>query len=131
MAQGRFHRSPPVPRVIDQRRLLAPEKGELLQTTRPYPVLCGRKSGYAPVEMTILFWDVIPRCHEKYEMLAAIKLSSRPEPSWALRPIQGDEKRLGPATTIYATVVVPFVIPSVPGFPTSPALTGNYLCGSP
>jgi hypothetical protein len=28
------------------------------------------------------------------------------------RPTQGDEKRLGPATTLYRTVALPFVIPS-------------------
>jgi hypothetical protein len=27
------------------------------------------------------------------------------------RPTQGDEKRLGPATTLYRTVALPFVIP--------------------
>ena len=37
-----------------------------------------------------------------------------------LWPIQGDEKRLGPATIVYGTVPLSFVIPSVPGFPTSP-----------
>jgi hypothetical protein len=30
------------------------------------------------------------------------------------------EKRLGSATTVYGTVALSFVIPSVPGFPTSP-----------
>jgi hypothetical protein len=29
-----------------------------------------------------------------------------------LRPTQGDEKRLGPATTLYGTVALSFVIPS-------------------
>jgi hypothetical protein len=29
-----------------------------------------------------------------------------------LGPTQGDEKRLGPATTFYGTVALPFVIPS-------------------
>jgi hypothetical protein len=29
-----------------------------------------------------------------------------------LRPTQGDEKRLGPATTPYETVALPFVIPT-------------------
>jgi hypothetical protein len=28
------------------------------------------------------------------------------------RPTQGDEKRLGPATTLYGTVALSFVIPS-------------------
>ena len=37
-----------------------------------------------------------------------------------LWPIQGDEERLGPATTLSATITLSFVIPSVPGFPTSP-----------
>jgi hypothetical protein len=37
-----------------------------------------------------------------------------------LRPTQGDEKPLGPATTLYGTDALSFVIPSVPGFPTSP-----------
>ena len=32
------------------------------------------------------------------------------------------EKRLGSATTLYGTVALSFVIPSVPGFPTSPLL---------
>jgi hypothetical protein len=31
---------------------------------------------------------------------------------WAWGPTQGDEKRLGPATTLYRTVALPFVIPS-------------------
>jgi hypothetical protein len=29
-----------------------------------------------------------------------------------LRPVEGDEKRLGPATTFYGTVALSFVIPS-------------------
>jgi hypothetical protein len=29
-----------------------------------------------------------------------------------LRPTEGDEKRLGPATTFYGTVALSFVIPS-------------------
>src|SRR6266702_6525131 len=33
---------------------------------------------------------------------------------------QGDEKSLRPATTLYRTIALSFVIPSVPGFPTSP-----------
>ena len=37
-----------------------------------------------------------------------------------LWPTQSDEKHVGPATTFYATVALSFVIPSVPGFPTSP-----------
>jgi hypothetical protein len=37
-----------------------------------------------------------------------------------LWPTPCDEKGLGPATTLYATVVLSFVIPSVPGFPASP-----------
>jgi hypothetical protein len=45
-----------------------------------------------------------------------------------LRPTQGDEKRLGPATTLYGTVALSFVIPSVPGFPTSPlSLETTYV----
>jgi hypothetical protein len=36
---------------------------------------------YAPVEMTILFEGRIPRFQEKYEILAATELSSRPERS--------------------------------------------------
>ena len=36
-----------------------------------------------------------------------------------LPPTQGDEKRLGSATTLYGAVALSFVIPSVPGFPTS------------
>jgi hypothetical protein len=28
-----------------------------------------------------------------------------------LRPTQGDEKRLGPATTLYGTIALSFVIP--------------------
>jgi hypothetical protein len=35
----------------------------------------------APVEMTILFEDRISRFQEKYEILAATELSSRPERS--------------------------------------------------
>jgi hypothetical protein len=35
------------------------------------------------------------------------------------RPTQGDEKSPRPATTLYRTVALSFVIPSVPGFPTS------------
>jgi hypothetical protein len=37
-----------------------------------------------------------------------------------LWPIRGDEKRLGPATTLYGAIALSLVIPSVPGFPTSP-----------
>jgi hypothetical protein len=37
-----------------------------------------------------------------------------------LRPTQGDEKRRGPATTLYETVAFSFVIPSEAEFPTSP-----------
>jgi hypothetical protein len=36
----------------------------------------------APVEMTILFEDRIPRFQERYEILAATELSSRPEISF-------------------------------------------------
>jgi hypothetical protein len=36
------------------------------------------------------------------------------------RPTQGDEKSLRPATTLYRTVALSFVIPSEPRFPTSP-----------
>jgi hypothetical protein len=36
---------------------------------------------YAPVEMTILFKGRIPRFQEKYDILAATELSSRPERS--------------------------------------------------
>ena len=42
-----------------------------------------------------------------------------------LWPTQGDEKRLGLATTLYGTVALSFVIPSVPGFPTSPLSPGT------
>jgi hypothetical protein len=35
-------------------------------------------------------------------------------------PIQGDQKHLGPATALYGSVALSFVIPSVPGFPTLP-----------
>jgi hypothetical protein len=37
-----------------------------------------------------------------------------------LWPIQGDGKRFGLATTLYGTVALSFVIPSVPGFPAPP-----------
>ena len=30
----------------------------------------------------------------------------------SIRPIQGDEKHLGPATTLYKTAAISFVIPS-------------------
>jgi hypothetical protein len=40
---------------------------------------------YAPVEMTILFGDRIPRFQEKHEVLAATKLFSRPERSGEIR----------------------------------------------
>jgi hypothetical protein len=42
------------------------------------------------------------------------------EESWACGQPKGDAKRFGPATTLYGTVALSFVIPSVPGFPTSP-----------
>jgi hypothetical protein len=35
-------------------------------------------------------------------------------------PTEGDEKRLPLETTFHRNVALPFVIPSVPGFPTSP-----------
>ena len=40
-----------------------------------------------------------------------------------LRPTQGDEKRLGPATTLYETVALPFVIPTE-------AKRSGGICGS-
>jgi hypothetical protein len=36
------------------------------------------------------------------------------------RPPKVMKNPFGPATTVYATVTLSFVIPSVPGFPTSP-----------
>jgi hypothetical protein len=48
-----------------------------------------------------------------------------------LRPNQGDDKRLGPATTLYATIAFSFVIPSVPGFPASPLSTPPLMWFSP
>jgi hypothetical protein len=40
-----------------------------------------------------------------------------------LWPIQGDEKRLGPATTLYATAALSFVIPSSRGICSSADLS--------
>jgi hypothetical protein len=37
-----------------------------------------------------------------------------------MRPTQGDEKRLLPNNHFHGSGALPFVIPSVPGFPTSP-----------
>jgi len=45
-------------------------------------------------------------------LLVQANLSSGPEESWALWLTHGDEKRLGPATTLYGTVALSFVIPS-------------------
>jgi hypothetical protein len=54
------------------------------------------------------------------------------------RPTQGDEKRLGPATTLYRTVALPFVIPSeAEGSAVPRTFRGNVfrpsaaICGSP
>jgi hypothetical protein len=49
----------------------------VIPATRPQisPLRC------APVETTILFKDGIPRFQERYEILAATELSSRPERS--------------------------------------------------
>jgi hypothetical protein len=44
-----------------------------------------------------------------------------------LRPTQGDEKRLGPATTFHVIATLSFVIPSVPGFPTSQLSTAPLM----
>jgi hypothetical protein len=45
-----------------------------------------------------------------------------------LRPTQGNEKRIGPATALHGTVALSFVIPSVRGFPTSPlSLATTYV----
>jgi hypothetical protein len=45
-----------------------------------------------------------------------------------LRPTEEDQKHLGPATTFYETIALSFVIPSVPGFPTSPfSSTTTYV----
>src|SRR5580704_14559970 len=46
-------------------------------------------------------------------------LSSRPEESWVRGSPKVMKKRFGPATTLSGTVALSFVIPSVPGFPTS------------
>jgi hypothetical protein len=44
----------------------------------------------------------------------------------AIRPVQiRFDKRLGSATTLYGTVALSFVIPSVPGFPASPLSTAT------
>src|SRR6266700_6665454 len=69
------------------------------------------------------------RC--KKQRLLGFLLSARQVSAYAgLRPTQGDEKSLRPATTLYRTVAFSFVIPSVPGFPTSqlpPATTHVVL----
>ena len=44
-----------------------------------------------------------------------------------LRPTQGDEKLLGPATTFHVIATLSFVIPSVPGFPTSQLSTAPLM----
>jgi hypothetical protein len=44
-----------------------------------------------------------------------------------LRPTQGNEKRLGPATTLYGTVAVSFVIPSVAEGPAVPRTLPGYV----
>ena len=74
------------------------------------------------------------------------ELSSRPERSaversavsiWGsrtrtFRPVQiRFEKRLGSATTVYGTVALSFVIPSVPGFPTSQPPPASLMWFSP
>jgi hypothetical protein len=80
---------------------------------------CGRKSGYAPVEMTILLRlrFVFFRETRSSILNQNCHLDRR---SHGPAAHQGDEKRLGPATTLCGTVALAFVIPSVPGFPTSP-----------
>jgi hypothetical protein len=48
-----------------------------------------------------------------------------------LPPTQGDEKRLGPATTLYATVVLSFVIPTGAEGPAVPrTFRGNVFLKS-
>jgi hypothetical protein len=47
-----------------------------------------------------------------------------------LRTTEGDEKRLGPATTLYETVALSFVIPST-RISCFTALTSDHSCGSP
>jgi hypothetical protein len=48
---------------------------------------------------------------EKTAVNGSTNLSLRPEFFMGLWPIQGDEKRLGPETTLYGTTALSFVIP--------------------
>jgi hypothetical protein len=95
-----------------------------------------RKFGGADLSRRAVERSAVPRTFPgKTESCPATELSSRPERSaversavsiWGsrtrtFRPVQiRFEKRLGSATTVYGTVALSFVIPSVPGFPTSP-----------
>jgi hypothetical protein len=49
-----------------------------------------------------------------------------------LRPTQGDQKRLGPATTLHGTVALSFVIPTeaYPDF-LPRGTRKNHVCGFP
>ncbi len=82
----------------------------------------------APVEMTNLL-------HGKSSIIQW--MHARPWPNkfvistgvvMGLRSTQGDEKRFGPATTLYGTVALPFVIPSAAEGSTVPrTLPGNVF----
>jgi hypothetical protein len=60
--------------------------------------------------MTILLDDRILLFHEREEILAVTDPSCRPGCHGPV-VIQGDQKRLGPATTVCTAVVLSFVIP--------------------
>jgi hypothetical protein len=62
---------------------------------------------FAPVEMTIPFEDRTSRFQEKYEVLAATELSSRPEESWTCGPPKVMKNGLDPATTLDGTSPFP------------------------
>jgi hypothetical protein len=62
--------------------------------------------------MTILFKFMIFR-----EGSYSTKLSSRPEESWACGPPKVMKNAVCLATSLHGSAVLPFVIPSEPGFP--------------
>jgi hypothetical protein len=73
------------------------------------PVQRGRKSGFAPVGMTILLGR---RSYPEKSPDFQTTLSFRPELSWACRPPKVMKNAFCPATALHGSVTLPFVIPS-------------------
>jgi hypothetical protein len=73
--------------------------------------LVGHRPMATPVEMTILLQNC-SISQATHGLLKLNKIVISTGGIMGLRPTRGNEKRLGPATTLYGTVALSFVIPS-------------------